>query len=405
MRSFFGKIRSGFVAVGVAFAGCVTPEDQLLNQRVNLVVVDGTITNLDEPQVVWLNRSRSDPTTGRFGTLPLSGVRVEIRVDSSRVVRLRETAPGRYQAPESFRGEVGHRYQLLLALPDGSAYESSVEVMPPVPPVARVYERFDANSLPSDKVYHTRAANEFFIDWQDPADARNYYRWDWKLWERQDWCRTCIQSSYFKDDPSTGRTAFEDCFIQGVSGGGLYYVNDYPCRTRCWEIVRNYDTHVSDDQLTNGRGVFGWPVAQIPYFQDRGCLVEIRQSSLTQAAYRFYKQVQEQTQNNGGLVDTPPTATVGNVHNPANRRERVVGYFAASAVAPVRYWLDRRANSGRVPGLFQALNGLLPSLPGLARDPNTDTPKPPPAVRSWHDAVCVPSDSRTPQQPEGWRDF
>jgi hypothetical protein len=381
---------------------CVDPEAILLNQRVNVVVVDGTLTDRAEPQLIFLNRSKSDPITGRFGTLPLSGVRVEVWVDSTERIAFAETTPGRYQGPEDFRGRVGHAYQLRLTLPDGTRYESGAEVMPAVPPMDRLTERFNATSFASPDLYKTRAANELSVDWRDPADQKNYYRWDWKLWERQEWCRTCVQGNYYAQSPFDQKQVFEDCYA--VPNPPIYWFNDYPCRTACWEILTNQALTLLDDQFVNGRPVPGFQIARIPYFQSRGCLVEIRQSSLTAAAYRFYKLVQEQTQNTGGLVDTPPTAVVGNVVNPANRRERVVGYFTASAVSAVRYWLDRAANTGRPPGLFNALNALLPSPPGLARDPNTDEPKPVPDYRSASTALCVPSDSRTNQKPEGWRE-
>ena len=108
---------------------------------------------------------------------------------------------------------------------------------------------------------------------------------------------------------------------------------------------------------TDGGLIAGQPVAQIPFYQHGPCLVEIRQAALTPLAYQFYKNFQNQTQNNGGVADTPPTITIGNVWNVANGRETVVGVFTASAVATVRYWLDRKDTQGSPPGLFLALNG------------------------------------------------
>ncbi|GAB3643117.1 hypothetical protein GCM10027423_37540 [Spirosoma arcticum] len=385
---------------------CVDPLDVTLRERVNVIVVDGTITNLDEPQVVRLNRSKSDPLTGRFGTLPLTEAIVVILVDSSQVVPMTETEPGRYQAPVGFAGQVGHSYQLQFSLRDGSRYASAPEVMPAVSPITNVSTRFDPTSLPA-QLYNGsynpyRGANDFFVDWQDPADQHNYYRWDWKLWEKQDWCHTCTQGFYFVNSPINNKP-YEACFPDDQGKNG-YFVNEYACRTACWEIIRNFDLNLFDDQLSNGGLIQRRRVAQIPYYSANGCLVEIRQTSLTQPAYLYYKLAQDQTQRSGGLADSPPTALVGNVRNLANSRENVVGYFAASAIAPVRYWLDRKQNTGRPPGLFLGLNGLLPSPEDLNIDPNTGTQKPNATFRPTPTAVCVDSDTRTPNKPEGWRD-
>lgn len=40
---------------------CVDPEDLNLPGKVDIIVVDGTVTNLAEPQTIRLNRSKADP--------------------------------------------------------------------------------------------------------------------------------------------------------------------------------------------------------------------------------------------------------------------------------------------------------------------------------------------------------
>ena len=385
--------------------GCVEPIEQNLWQDVNVVVVDGGVTNLAEPQLIWLNRSKSDPITGRFGSYPLTEATVEVVVDSSQVVVFQETTPGRYLAPERFRGQVGHNYQLRFTLSDGTKYQSQPEVMQAVPAIDRVYEEFNPNSLTGKQrlVDYYTSANDFYVDFQDPEGQPNYYKWDWKLWERQEWCSTCIQGFYFIKNPFDTTQIYEGC----VSGEKFnikgYFVNDYRCRTACWEIIQNRELNLFDDQLSNGGSVRKLRVAQIPYYQPYGSLVEIRQTSLTQKAYAFYRLQQQQSQNVGGVADAPPTALVGNVQNVANSRETVVGYFTASAVASVRYWLDRKQNTGYTPGLFLALNGLSPS-PEDEVDPETGNTKYAPTYRLTPLAPCIESDTRTPKMPAGWRE-
>ncbi len=405
----------------LGLTACVDKLEDTFRGKLTILVVDGTITNLAEPQIVTLNRSGSDPLTGLPSSLPITKASVEVVVDSGQVIPAHETVDGRYQLPSDFKGQIGHSYQLRFTLPDGTHYVSTQQVMPAVPPIASVRAQFNPTSLAAEPVRGITAAHDLFIDTQDPVNQTNYYRWDWKLWEKQDWCRTCVQgqysinnvlvltSPYGQEYFQTGDLLFEDCFFPPPPPNGgryPYWVYDYPCRTQCWAIFYGYKLNIFSDIYANGGLILNRQVAQIPFYQHEPCLVEIRQASLTPSAYRFYTLLADQTQNNGGVADTPPTASVGNVQNAANRQERIMGVFTASAVSTNRYWLDRKDTQGSIPpGLFQALQGRDPVLEPIkprgepALDIINNTAQQPP-----YTAICTPTDGRTPFKPVGWRD-
>ena len=420
MRSFAVLL---LVCLGAFFApvACVDPLELTLRGTNDIIVVDGTITNLAELQIIRLNRSKADPFTGRPGTVPITKAVVDIIVDSSQVIAAHETQQGTYQLPNDFKGQVGHAYQLRFTLADGTRYESTQETMPIVPTISRVSAKFNPTSLPIAQLDGFTAAHDLFIDTQDPANEPNFYRWDWRLWEKQEWCRSCVQGAYSVNNVlinyssngiryfEAGNAPFENCFYPTNDPSQKpypypYWVWDYACRTQCWEILPSYDLKVFADTYTDGGTIVRQKVAQIPFYQHSPCLVEIRQAALTPSAYRFYKNLQDQTQNTGGLADTPPTASAGNVQNTDNQREFVIGFFTASAVSTVRHWLDRKDTQGTPIGLFEALNGRPPS------------PEPPPPTQGVvyivdnssrsrpYTAVCVPSNSQTPFKPEGWRE-
>ena len=392
-------------------AGCVDPVKQDFRGSVDVVVVEGTLTDLAEPQLIRLSRSKSDPLTGRIGYGPIANAKVEIVIDSSLVLKAFETDAGIYRLPADFRGQAGRAYQLRFTLSDGTRYQSSQQVMPAVPPIGNVTAEFNPKSVSPLLVQGRTAGHDIFLDTQDPANQANYYRWDWKLWEKRRWCRTCEQGYYSINRVFTnssgyyeaGDELFESCFypppISPITGRALpYWVYDYECRTQCWAILSNSELNIFADNYTNGGPIKHRKVAQIPYYQRDPALVEIRQFGLTASAYRFFKDLQEQTQNNGGVADAPPTASIGNVKNLADGREIVVGYFTASSVATVRYWLDRADAVGVPPGLFLAL---------LNRDPIPE-PQPPAIIdkssRSRpYTAVCVEGEKQTAQKPRGWR--
>ena len=419
---------------------CVDPEAIVLNGTNDVLVIDGTITNLAEPQNIKLNRSQADRLTGRFGTLPVTKATVQIVIDSSLVITAHETVDGSYQLPSDFKGQIGHAYQLRLTLADGTRYISSQQVMPSVPPIAKVSAQFNRSSLSPQFLGGYRAGHDVFIETKDPVEQHNYYRWDWKLWERQYWCKTCTQGVYttykvlpfvYKDRNYfvTGTELYEDCFNPPAGMERFdapevpkdYWNYDYLCRTPCWQILYGYNILLFDDAYSNGSLISQQRVAQIPFYDYQPGLVDIRQLSLTADAYRYYKLFQDQTQNTGGLADSPPTALGGNVHNAANPRQTLVGFFTASAVSVVHYWLDRKDAQGVAYGaldpsgphnnigddLFFVLNQRRPS------------PEPPPPYQGGRDAAkiwiwpntdrppmapCLQSDNRTPFKPEGWRD-
>lgn len=382
---------------------CVGPVGPTVDASVNVVVVDGTITDLGEPQVVRLNRSRADPYTGRFGDTPLTGARVEVVINATGVVVLRETTAGTKEGPSGFRGVVGNRYQLRIALADGTRYTSSIEAMPAVPPIDTITDRYNPRSLPprGDGLV---AANDLYVETKDPAGTPNYYRWDWILWERQDFCQTCRQGLIYYERDANNQLV-EGC-LPAPSSFPLPFPRpifiDYECRTRCWEILFSAQLNQFADTYTDGRTIAGRRVAQIPFYQYSPALVEVRQSALTPTAHAYIRQLDEQSQRTGGLTDTPPAAPVGNIRNLANDRESVVGYFTASGVSTYRYWLERRNVTNELPfapgtELGTVFFRLLNSRPEY-KEPVMGIRGRPPL------AVCVSSNSRTPIKPDGWRD-
>ncbi len=396
-------------------AGCVDPYAPDFRPALDILVIDGTVTNLAEPQIIRLNRSVTDPDKKALNVFPVTKAMVEVVVDSTQVVAAHETVAGSYQLPSDFKGQVGHRYQLRFTLADGKQYASTVQTMPGQPPgIDQITATFNPVSLSTPLTSEGfRAGHDIAIRFTDPANQHNYYRWDWTLYEPQTWCRSCYEGIYAVNvlavlaTPSypyyftSTNQLYEDCYFPTRgSPANLALLNrqtDYPCRTQCWEIIYSHTIDVFDDRFTNGSQIVKSGVAHIPYYQQGPCLVNIRQGSLTREAYEYFDQLAQQSQHPGGLADTPPTASVGNVRNRVSPQEAIVGYFTASAISVKSYFIDRNDAQGKPSGLFRALNGRDP-FPEQIPNPILDGPVRPPT------AVCGPLDQRTPFKPAGWRD-
>jgi hypothetical protein len=416
----FHKKTIAWAMLFIALLSCVDQIEYDRVNHINIIVVDGQITDQEEEQIVKINRSKSE--YGRFGSTAISNAIVELVVNSTEIIAFKEKGdkPGEYTLPTGFKGKVGSVYQLRIQLTDGTKYESTLEVMPQVPPIEKLIVRFDATE-PFAANSGFSGVHNFYLDMKDPAQEQNFYSWDYTLYEKKKWCRTCKNGVYavneiipgqyrFSRYYLSGSKPFEDCFtqVQSNTQGAPPYINtewkyDYECRDGCWEVMRNDAMNLFEDRNINGNRVLERKVARVPYYQCNGALVEIRQSGLTKEAFQYFRRFQEQTQSNGGIADTPPTALAGNIRNTANAREIVVGYFAASSVASVRYWLDRKDTGKAEPsGLFEALNlrspNLEPSPPELAYVLIWDGP---PRVPK---ATCLETDNSTSHKPKGWID-
>jgi hypothetical protein len=390
---FFRKIRFLVLLLAGLAGACVEPyEPAGLNLEGEILVVDANLTDQPEPQTVRLTRSLAKPFD-EFVEEPLTGAQVTVDVNGTPQT-LRESSPGLYALPSGFRGKIGDRFRLRFTTPGGRRYESAVEELRAVSQLEKAYDVFDEKAIANAEKTAFTPANLIYIDTPDPAGQRNFYRWTWTLWERQDWCHSCQNSVLGGTDGRIGNVCGYNPFVSpNFVPPGFY---DYECRGRCWDLLFSEEINVFSDQFSDGRRIAGRLAGRIPYLQNRGTLVEIRQQALTPEAYRYFELFAQQTQANGGLADTPPAPLIGNVRSVDDEREIVSGYFAAGAVSKLRYWLDRKGATGFPIGLFSFQNGGRTPVP----EPFSRTPfetRPP-------TAFCVPSDTRTPVVPEGWRE-
>lgn len=394
-RSFLPAIT--LAGLLVCLSTCVSTFDPTLNPNAVLLVVEGTLTDQPVAQAITLSRSTSSKDSSN--RTPVSKAQVQVIVNGMTTLTFAETQPGRYESrPDQFRGRVGDRYRLRFQTAEGIRYESSEETMVAVPPIQRVYDQYNANGPATIASELAAPSNDVFVDFQDPVGERNFYLWRTRLYEQQEWCESCQQGRYFLADIGpigTGPIQVIGCVLDPTLG--KYNFFDYVCRGPCWDIFYSTRVNVFADVYANGRQQIGRLVAQVPIVQKESALLDVEQLSLTVGAYRYYKLFEEQTQNTGTLVDTPPAPTVGNVHNLSDPNENVVGYFTASSVSITHYWLDRKnIPLGNYRGLFYAQKRRYPNIE-LSRG------NPPEYGKGVPSAICIPSPTRTNVQPEGWR--
>ena len=296
---------------------CIDPIDFSKEDDSKNLVVDGLITNEPGPYVVYLTRTSS---YNAFTTINESvvGAIVTISDDMGNSETLTETFPGIYKTdPDGIRGIPGRQYKLEIETPEGTQYESTPELLTTVPDIDSVYyERQQLQELDDDNSVKTFEGFQIYMDTSDPENIKNYYMWSWAGTHEvhtQPWL-------YF--DVERRVIAPKDC-----------------CAT-CWVTEISGQIDVSNDNYINGNQITKRPVTFVKikinavgrHFRGKYHM-EVRQLSLTKAAYNYWSLIKDQINSSGSTFDPPPSAITGNIININALENTVFGYFGASAIA------------------------------------------------------------------------
>lgn len=365
--------RAAAVVAILLLVQCVDPYSRSFEYDDTLLTVEGFVTD-DGPIRITLQNTRSIKSTSFLQTV--DGAKIEVRTKQGAVILLRETAAGVYESAQDFRGKAAETYSLYFELPDGRKYESSAELLTPLRGKAIYTTEFvPRTQVPFENFgQRTMSAIEVKADFDDPADERNYYYWESRLFEFQTICLTCINSSL---SPRTSQ-----CGPPTPSAPSV--IRDYKCDSDCWEILSDPRIRTFSDVFINGNQVRGLLVRQVPFYDARGGLLELSQYNLSIGAFRYFDLLRRQVETSGTFVDSPPAPPIGNIRNVDNPEELVSGYFGAGGKNTQRVWINRRGFPTPI---------IVPLLGReLSISPAFGVPVP-----------CLLSTTRTPNKPIGWQ--
>lgn len=288
-------------------SACIEPLDvEIEGNGSNLLVVEGGITTEEGPHIVQITR------TAKFGSIfdgvieRETGALVSIRDDSGSIVILEETFDGVYSTSDSFRGEVGSSYTLLIETVSGEVFNSIPEKIEKVPEISRLYSEY--NEQPTQNALQSITGMELKVDFQDDPGVRNYLYWTYK-------------GTYQIN-------ARPDLNIDSESGN----VVPLDCCTVCYSQESRPIPTLYQDNTLDGLIV----TVPIGLIQDDGVrfvdkyYVEVTQRSLSFEAFQFFSLVNQQLSIDGDIFDPPPATIRGNLININNPDENVLGFFAAS---------------------------------------------------------------------------
>ncbi len=320
---------------------------------------------------------------------PLENAQVWIASKDENVT-LHEYRPGLYLFPDNFKGQPGRPYTLHFDIDQRGKFRSITQVMPSEVKIDSVFHIWNDEAI--NEFGKTSPGHEIFINTRDNPDSVNFYQWNWRLYETQNWCLNCPPNTLYFPDPNPKEPG--ECVYLGNDITIPSF--DYQCSGPCWDIYPSRDILTFSDEYSNGGMLEHILVAEIPFIQRKAALVDIIQLGISKEFHHYLDLVKKQTQETGGLADTPPVTLYGNIENLEDSDHVIAGYFVVASADKRMYWLDRTdAAAGFSP--IGVLNGRIPrpevgyygfGMIGVDRPPL---------------APCLESDYRTPTRPEGWK--
>jgi hypothetical protein len=286
-----------------AAAGCTIEFIPGQDENDKTLVVEGMIT--DQDRVNRIRISRSQPIGEMLrNKIPVTGALVSITDNEGNITSLTESPPGTYCTDSlQFRGRVGASYSLRIFV-GGSEYETDFMEMKPVPAIDSLYYEKVRINNDKDTIYIDEGASIYADTW-DPSGKCLFYRWDYiETWEYR------IPYAVTK----------KVCYITERSDRILIKNTSQFSQARVTRFPVTFITHETDR------------------LKERYSIL-LRQYSLNEQEYNFWKRVSDVSQNVGNLYDVTPSFIPGNIRSCTDPGETVLGWFSVSAVSEKRLFI------------------------------------------------------------------
>lgn len=298
------------ISLFVLLSACVNEVGLSIRQTARRLVVEGLVTDGPFPWVRLTYSGQYNSSNPAPPELVINDALVIIRDEEGNRVRLVPDPflPAYYTVNDSsFVGQVGHTYTLSITLPDGNRYESKPERLNPVPTLDSLQARYRPGlaGLGLPDLY------DILVNTQDPLTPGNFYRWS--------------SLAYVP------RWASFDPMHPPLTALGP------PCNTcSCWVPIYGSPTDVLSDALINGNRISERVILNVPIYAVGNFYVQVRQYSLTRAAYQYWTLFEQQRTRTGSLFDPQPASIEGNVRAVNDTTKLALGFFGASAVSQRR---------------------------------------------------------------------
>ncbi|NJB70980.1 hypothetical protein GGR42_001442 [Saonia flava] len=309
-------------------AGCsdpVAPEFEYIDGLVYIEGLASTITGLSKVTI-----TTSDTEFGIRKNTLIDDAQVSFRnVDTAEQVDL-VLDTDTYIPPNDFVVLEGETWEMQVLLSDGRQFQSTPEKVTVPVDILEINATYDTELFFSEAFESFIPGHSVLISFEDPSEMENYYYWRFRSYEPITICANCDEGTYFRNG-----------ICEPHSGYTLVPYFSYLCDSKCWRIRYNANIQIFTDDFVDGKLVNNLSIANIPLYTKENIVVEIQQFSLSSSAYKYYKTLKDIIDNSGGFNAPTPAALIGNLYNPNDANEVVLGRFTVAASSTKSIFIDR----------------------------------------------------------------
>ena len=287
---------------------CVEPYEPELEETQEVMVISGMITDQAGRHVITVSRSSPYKLPEYQG---VDFCMVSVVNQKGDVVHYGNTGEGIYEAdvPESFL-EVGDAVSMQVITPEDRIYLSEYDTILACPELDSVYYELGQQETPDPDF--TRPGIQFYLDMSGkPGDSRNII---WQVDETWEYWASLFGTHILRDWGDSEEFRTNVIF-------------------KCWK--QNPLDHV---YLGSTRNLLANELKRLPLNfvsneTDRLSVtyrLQVKQQSLSSEAYDYWKRMNDQSVESGGLYEKQPASVAGNIFNVDDPEEVVLGYFYAT---------------------------------------------------------------------------
>lgn len=369
-----------FYSFFLLLTSCIDPVQPEFEFREGLIYVDALASTTPGTSYVAISETKTEFGVNR--TNPVLGAEVYfVNSNTGERVSLNEQEEA-YFPPIDFKLEENELWELEVVLGDGRIFKSEPERVPPLVELQSMEITYKPELLFSESFNAFVPGHEITTSFNDPGDEENFYYWRFRSFEKLIYCRECYNYTIYRNG---------ECFQPNPNDGGPplkeYYT--YSCEEDCWRIRYNERIILLSDQFVNGKLVSQLPVGEVLLYTNDNILIELQQFSISSNAYQYFETLKDIVDDNGGFNSPLPAALVGNMYNPNDPEEFVLGRFTAASSTSASEFVERIFIEE--PQLEQR----------LINSPEEDEVPPPIVSR----VPCIEGRYRTGMRPDGWVDL